>query len=66
MYVEFFNYSYSLPDHLVAHTLLLTTALRILLGQSIYKPNIMLAQELLDMFWQLHEKYYGILLLKYC
>jgi len=39
-----------LPDHLVAHLLLLSKAMRILLGESISQLDLNLAQELLDLF----------------
>ena len=48
-----------LPNHLVAHLLLLSKAMRILLGDSISASDLQLAQELLDLFWNLQEKYYG-------
>ena len=48
-----------LPDRYLAHLLLLSKAMRILLGNSISPNDLQLAQELLNLFWKLHERYYG-------
>lgn len=48
-----------LPDHLVAHLLLLSKAMRILLWESISQLDLNLAQELLDLFGKVNKKYYG-------
>ena len=51
-----------LPDRYLAHLLLLSKAMRILLGNSIPPSDLQLAQELLGLFWKLHEQYYGKLM----
>ena len=48
-----------LPDCYLAHLLLLSKAMRILLGNSISPSDLQLAQQLLDLFRKLHERYYG-------
>lgn len=56
-----------LPDCFVAHLLLLSKAMRILLGDAILLSDLDLAQELLNLFCDLYEKYYGKLIVSlYC
>lgn len=48
-----------LPDKYLAHAVLLSKAIRILLGECISLRDVELAEQLLLCFWQLTEKYYG-------
>ena len=48
-----------LPDQYLAHALLLTKAMRILLQDEISYAEIEIAENLLRLFWRLTEDYYG-------
>lgn len=48
-----------LPDNFLIHVLLLTKAMRILLADFVTNAELNIAEELLQLFWKYHEKYYG-------
>ena len=48
-----------LPDKFLAHALLLSKAIRILLSDSITATDLEGAEHLLVLFWRLLEQYYG-------
>lgn len=48
-----------LPNEYLAHALLLSKSIRILLGDQITSGDMELVCELLDLFWKLFEHYYG-------
>ena len=48
-----------LPDKYVAHCLLFSKAIRLLLSDAITPADIELADSLLRLFWRLTEQYYG-------
>ena len=49
----------SLPDKFLAHALLLSKGIRILLGDQISHSEVDMAEHLLCLFWKLTEEYYG-------
>ena len=49
-----------LPDKFLAHALLLSKAIRILLSDEISHGDIKIAENLLRLFWRLTENYYGL------
>ena len=48
-----------LPDRYLAHALLLSKALRLLLGDQVSLADIDISENLLMLFWRLTEEYYG-------
>lgn len=48
-----------LPDKYLAHALLLSKAMRLLLGDQLSHADIEIAENLLRLFWRLTEKLYG-------
>ena len=48
-----------LPDQYLAHALLLSKAMRLLLGDQVSHADIEIAENLLQLFWRLTEEFYG-------
>lgn len=48
-----------LPDQYLAHALLLSKAMRVLLGDQLSHADIEIAENVLRLFWRLTEKFYG-------
>lgn len=48
-----------LPDKFLCHALILSKAIRLLVGDAGSHADIEIAEELLRLFWRLTEKYYG-------
>lgn len=48
-----------LPDKYLAHALLLSKAIRLLLSDNVSYSDIDVSEHLLLLFWRLTEKYYG-------
>lgn len=48
-----------LPDKYLAHALLLSKAIRLLLGDQVSLADIDISENLLMLFWRLTEEYYG-------
>ena len=48
-----------LPDKYLAHVLLLSKAMRLLLGDQLSHADVEIAENLLKLFWRLTEKFYG-------
>lgn len=49
-----------LPDMYLTHALLLSKAIRILLCDRLTPADIEVAENMLNLFWRLTEKFYGI------
>lgn len=48
-----------LPDKFLSHALILCKAIRLLAGDAVSYAEVDIAEELLNLFWRLTEKYYG-------